>query len=235
MVLIRTFEEAFLRDYHADKKPAWDIGAGLIPGEMHLPAGQEPVAVGVCVHLNDGRHRRRHASPAPLRDRQGRALDRMTAEIFGKVTGLGRGKGGHMHLFDPVTHFSCCGIIARGCRRRCGAALRVEAPQTARSPWPSSARARPTRAPSTSRSTSPRSGTCRWCSSVEDNGYAISVEKRQATAAVPRTRAAPRPTTCPASRCRPTMRGGLQRRRRGHRAGAQGRRPHASSKSRPLA
>ncbi len=38
----------------------------------------------------------------------------MTAEIFGRVDGLGKGRGGHMHLFDPATHFSCSGIIAEG-------------------------------------------------------------------------------------------------------------------------
>ena len=38
----------------------------------------------------------------------------MAAEIFGRETGLGRGRGGHMHLFDPATHFSCSGIIAEG-------------------------------------------------------------------------------------------------------------------------
>jgi TPP-dependent pyruvate/acetoin dehydrogenase alpha subunit len=31
MVLIRTYEEAIRREYYADKKPAFDIGAGLIP------------------------------------------------------------------------------------------------------------------------------------------------------------------------------------------------------------
>src|SRR5680860_208633 len=51
MVLIRTYEEAILREYHADKSPGFDIGAGLVPGEMHLSAGQEPVAAGVCAHL----------------------------------------------------------------------------------------------------------------------------------------------------------------------------------------
>ena len=48
MVRIRQYESRILQEYHADKKPAWDIGAGLIPGEMHLSAGQEPAAVGVC-------------------------------------------------------------------------------------------------------------------------------------------------------------------------------------------
>ena len=33
MVLIRTYEEAILREYHADKQPVFDIGGGLVPGE----------------------------------------------------------------------------------------------------------------------------------------------------------------------------------------------------------
>jgi TPP-dependent pyruvate/acetoin dehydrogenase alpha subunit len=114
MVLIRVFEEAILREYHADKRPAFDIGAGLVPGEMHLSAGQEPVAAGVCAHLTAGdavtaTHRPHHLAIA-----HGVNLDRLAAEIFGRETGLGRGRGGHMHLFDPDTHFSCSGIIAEG-------------------------------------------------------------------------------------------------------------------------
>ncbi|HEV7909223.1 MAG TPA: thiamine pyrophosphate-dependent dehydrogenase E1 component subunit alpha [Pseudonocardiaceae bacterium] len=114
MVLIRTFEEAILREYHADKKPVFDIGAGLIPGEMHLAAGQEPAAAGVCAHLSTGdavtaTHRPHHFAIA-----HGVDLRKMAAEIFGRVDGLGKGRGGHMHLFDPDTHFSCSGIIAEG-------------------------------------------------------------------------------------------------------------------------
>ena len=114
MVLSRTFEEAILREYHADKKPAFDIGAGLVPGEMHLSAGQEPVAAGVCAHLRaddavTATHRPHHVAIA-----HGVDLDKMAAEIFGREGGLGRGRGGHMHLFDPDVHFSCSGIIAEG-------------------------------------------------------------------------------------------------------------------------
>lgn len=114
MVLIRTYEEAILREYHADKSPGFDIGAGLIPGEMHLSAGQEPVAAGVCAHLSaddavTATHRPHHLAIA-----HGADLRPMTAEIFGRTTGLGKGRGGHMHLFDPATHFSCSGIIAEG-------------------------------------------------------------------------------------------------------------------------
>lgn len=123
MVLIRTFEEAILREYHADKKPAFDIGAGMIPGEMHLSAGQEPVAAGVCAHLTTedavtATHRPHHFAIA-----HGIDLPRMAAEIFGRVDGLGKGRGGHMHLFDPATHFSCSGIIAEGYPPALGQAL----------------------------------------------------------------------------------------------------------------
>jgi TPP-dependent pyruvate/acetoin dehydrogenase alpha subunit len=111
MVRIRTYEEAIRRDYHADKTPAWDIGAGLIPGEMHLSAGQEPVAAGLCANLRDSDaitapHRSHHLALA-----KGVSMNAMTAEIFGRTTGLGKGKGGHMH---PSQHFSCSGIIAEG-------------------------------------------------------------------------------------------------------------------------
>lgn len=114
MVLIRTYELAIQREYHADKGPGFDIGKGLIPGEMHLAAGQEPVAVGVCAHLTGddavtATHRPHHFAIA-----HGVDLDAMTAEIFGRETGLGKGRGGHMHLFDPAVHFSCSGIIAEG-------------------------------------------------------------------------------------------------------------------------
>lgn len=114
MVLIRTFETAILREYHADKRPVFDIGAGLIPGEMHLSAGHEPVAAGVCAHLTaddaiTAPHRPHHFAIA-----HGVDLRAMAAEIFGRETGLGRGRGGHMHLFDPSHHFSSSGIIAEG-------------------------------------------------------------------------------------------------------------------------
>lgn len=114
MVLCRIYEETIQREYHADKGPGFDIGKGLVPGEMHLSAGQEPVAAGICTHLTTddavtATHRPHHLAIA-----HGVDLRRMTAEIFGRETGLGRGRGGHMHLFDPQTHFSCSGIIAEG-------------------------------------------------------------------------------------------------------------------------
>jgi pyruvate dehydrogenase E1 component alpha subunit len=130
MVEIRYYEETLAAVYMEGKLPpniqtglAFDIGAGPVPGEMHLAAGQEPVAVGICAHLSDddtvvGTHRPHHFAIA-----KGVPLDAMTAEIFGKVTGLGKGKGGHMHLFDNAHKFSCSGIVGASMPIACGAAL----------------------------------------------------------------------------------------------------------------
>lgn len=130
MLVIREFEETMVKVYlegklppHIQKGLAFDIGGGPVPGEMHLAAGQEPVAVGVCAHLRQddtvvGTHRPHHFAIA-----KGVPLEPMAAEMFGKVTGLGRGKGGHMHLFDPAHKFSCSGIVGASLPPACGAAL----------------------------------------------------------------------------------------------------------------
>ena len=130
MLVIRQFEETMVNIYLEGKLPpniqeglAFDIGSGPVPGEMHLAAGQEPVAVGSCIHPKDedtvtGTHRPHHFAIA-----KGIPLKQLAAEMFGKVTGLGRGKGGHMHLFSVEKKFSCSGIIGAGMPPACGAAL----------------------------------------------------------------------------------------------------------------
>ncbi|MFC7068779.1 thiamine pyrophosphate-dependent dehydrogenase E1 component subunit alpha [Halobaculum lipolyticum] len=123
MVTARLYEERLQNEYMEGKRPGFDISAGEIPGELHLAAGQEAAAVGVCHHLRDddtvtAPHRPHHVAIA-----KGVDLDRMTAEIFGRETGLSSGKGGHMHLFDPDVNFACSGIIAQGCPPAVGAAL----------------------------------------------------------------------------------------------------------------
>ncbi len=123
MWTIRLFEEALAQAYMEGKTPAFDIGSGPVPGEMHLAAGQEPVAVGTCAHLRQedtvvGTHRPHHFAIA-----KGVDLKKMAAEIFGKETGLGKGKGGHMHLFDVEHKFSCSGIIGASFPPALGAAL----------------------------------------------------------------------------------------------------------------
>ena len=123
MVTARHYEERLQEEYLEGKQPAFDISAGPIPGELHLAAGQEAAAAGVCHHLRPedtvtAPHRPHHVAIA-----KGVDLKRMTAEIFGRETGLGKGKGGHMHLFDPDVNFACSGIIAEGCPPAAGAAL----------------------------------------------------------------------------------------------------------------
>ncbi|TYL40724.1 pyruvate dehydrogenase (acetyl-transferring) E1 component subunit alpha [Natronococcus pandeyae] len=123
MVTARYYEERLQEEYLEGKQPAFDISAGPIPGELHLAAGQEAAAAGVCRHLRDSDtvtapHRPHHVAIA-----KGVDLKRMTAEIFGRRTGLSKGKGGHMHLFDPDVNFACSGIIAQGCPPAVGAGL----------------------------------------------------------------------------------------------------------------
>jgi pyruvate dehydrogenase E1 component alpha subunit len=123
MVTARHYEERLQEEYLEGKQPAFDISAGPIPGELHLAAGHEASGAGVCAHLRDddtvtAPHRPHHVAIA-----KGVDLERMTAEIFGRETGLCRGKGGHMHLFDPDVNFACSGIIAEGVPPAVGAAL----------------------------------------------------------------------------------------------------------------
>ena len=123
MVRIRIFEETLVEVYMEGKTPAFDIAAGPVPGEMHLAAGQEPVAAGVCAHLRPtdaitATHRPHHQALA-----HGVDMKRMAAEIFGRDAGLGHGKGGHMHLFSVEPAFGCSGIVGEGIPTAVGHAL----------------------------------------------------------------------------------------------------------------
>ncbi|MGD0188877.1 MAG: thiamine pyrophosphate-dependent dehydrogenase E1 component subunit alpha [Roseiarcus sp.] len=123
MLVSRCLEESIEKIYMEGKTPAFNMGAGPIPGEMHLSKGQEPCAVGVCAHLKPSdivtsTHRPHHVAIA-----KGVDLNKMTAEIFGKATGLSGGRGGHMHIFDPAVNFSCSGIIGESIGPAVGAAL----------------------------------------------------------------------------------------------------------------
>lgn len=123
MVRSRHFEALIKPAYFEGKSPVFNMAKGPIPGEMHLSDGQEPCAVGVCAHLRPedfvtATHRPHHVAIA-----KGVDLDAMTAEIFGKATGLSGGRGGHMHLFDARVNFACSGIVAQGLGPAVGAAL----------------------------------------------------------------------------------------------------------------
>ncbi|QQD18021.1 thiamine pyrophosphate-dependent dehydrogenase E1 component subunit alpha [Spongiibacter nanhainus] len=113
MVLAREYEEMMKRVYLEGKVPVFDMSAGPLPGEMHISSGQEPCAVGVAVHLSAAdwmvaSHRSHHQAIAKNVD-----LAAMTAEILGKESGLGGGRGGHMHLSDPKVRFTSTGIVGQ--------------------------------------------------------------------------------------------------------------------------
>lgn len=78
---------------------------GLIGGPVHLGVGQEAVAVGVTAELRKtdrvfGAHRS-HSHVLSM----GASLHRLFAEILGKETGLSKGMGGSMHLWDQPNGF----------------------------------------------------------------------------------------------------------------------------------
>lgn len=123
MATSRHFEECMAAIYLEGKQPVFDLSKGPIPGEMHLSNGQEPCAVGVCVHLRaedalSAGHRLHHFAIA-----KGVRLPEMAAEIFGKRSGLSGGRGGHMHLFDQQVNFGSSGIVGQGMSMTLGAAL----------------------------------------------------------------------------------------------------------------
>ena len=114
MRLIRAFEERLVKE----------VGTGDIPGAVHLYAGQEASATGVCLHLTDrdyisSTHRGHGHAIA-----KGVSIDGMMAEIFGRATGTCRGKGGSMHIAD-LDHgmLGANGIVGGGAPLVCGAAL----------------------------------------------------------------------------------------------------------------
>ena len=95
MLLIRRFEEKSAELYSASK----------IRGFLHLYIGEEAVAVGVMAALTPD-----DAVVATYRE-HGQALARgmsansIMAEMYGKLEGCCRGRGGSMHLFDTATRF----------------------------------------------------------------------------------------------------------------------------------
>jgi TPP-dependent pyruvate/acetoin dehydrogenase alpha subunit len=117
MVTIRAFEERVAKLF-AD---------GRIPGFVHLYAGEEAVAVGVCAHLGDrdyitSTHRGHGHCIA-----KGVPLGEMMAELFGKVGGSCKGKGGSMHIADVSRGMlGANGIVGGGPPLACGAGLTIK-------------------------------------------------------------------------------------------------------------
>ena len=90
MIFIRRFEEATEREFRK----------GKIGGYLHVYIGQEAVASGIVSALKPGDvvfcGYRDHAQALALGSDPGKVM----AELLGKRTGVSKGKGGSMHLFD---------------------------------------------------------------------------------------------------------------------------------------
>ncbi len=90
MIFVRKFEEASEREFRK----------GKIGGYLHVYSGQEAIASGILTALHSDdivfAGYRDHAHALLLGSDPGAVM----AELFGKGTGVSRGKGGSMHLFD---------------------------------------------------------------------------------------------------------------------------------------
>ena len=93
--LIRRFEEACAEHYTT----------GNIRGFLHLYIGQEAVAVGAISALLPGDYIVTHYRDHGHALARGLDTNRIMAELFGRKTGLSKGKGGSMHLFDAARRF----------------------------------------------------------------------------------------------------------------------------------
>jgi acetoin:2,6-dichlorophenolindophenol oxidoreductase subunit alpha len=114
MRTIRDFEERVHEEF----------AGGDIPGFVHLYAGEEASATGVCLHLDD-----RDAIASTHRGHghciaKGVDVIGMMAEIYGRSTGSCKGKGGSMHIADlSKGMLGANGIVGGGPPLICGRAL----------------------------------------------------------------------------------------------------------------
>jgi len=108
-----------------------EFSAGGIPGFVHLYAGEEASAVGICMNLDDrdkiaSTHRGHGHCIA-----KGCDVDGMMGEIFGREHGLCGGKGGSMHIADlSKGMMGANGIVGGGPPLICGAALTAKTLKT---------------------------------------------------------------------------------------------------------
>jgi TPP-dependent pyruvate/acetoin dehydrogenase alpha subunit len=114
MHTIRTFEDQVHKCF----------ALGEIPGFVHLYAGEEAIAVGVCAELGTddyiGSTHRGHGHAIA----KGCDVKMMMAEVFGRASGVCKGKGGSMHIADlDRGMLGANGIVGGGIPLAAGAAL----------------------------------------------------------------------------------------------------------------
>ena len=95
MLLIRRFEETCGQHY----------SLGNVRGFLHLYIGQEATGIGAITPLEARDYIVTHYRDHGHALARGLDTNRIMAEMFGKKTGLSKGKGGSMHIFDAAKHF----------------------------------------------------------------------------------------------------------------------------------
>ena len=123
MIRIRSFEQAAI----------YQSSIGRIYGALHSYEGQESCAVGICSALKPGDYvastHRGHGHCIAM----GARLDRMMAELFGRVDGYCKGKGGSLHIADlGVGMLGANGIVGAGYAIAAGAALNAKVTRNGR-------------------------------------------------------------------------------------------------------
>lgn len=107
-----------------EEKVCYFFSKGMIHGTTHLSIGQEASSVAAVMALDDGdlvsmTHRGHDLSIG-----MGIDLNKMMAELMGKVTGYCKGKGGSMHIADLESgNLGSNGIVGGGLTLAPGAAL----------------------------------------------------------------------------------------------------------------
>ena len=123
MVRIRAFEQAAM----------YQSSIGKIYGALHSYEGEESCAIGICSALRDGDYaastHRGHGHCIAM----GARMDRMMAELFGRVDGYCRGKGGSLHIADLSSGMlGANGIVGAGYAIAAGAALNAKVARNGR-------------------------------------------------------------------------------------------------------
>ena len=109
-----------------------EMATGELEGFVHLYAGEEAIAAGVCAHLDDddrisSTHRGHGHAIA-----KGCDVKAMMAELYGRQDGLCHGKGGSMHIADfEKGMLGANGIVGGGPPLVCGVGLSAKVRGTA--------------------------------------------------------------------------------------------------------
>tara|TARA_B100001013_G_scaffold213231_1_gene129793 strand:+ start:22 stop:942 length:921 start_codon:yes stop_codon:yes gene_type:complete len=117
MLKIRLFEERVAREFRK----------GDMPGFVHSYIGAEAVSTGICMHLNDDDYisstHRGHGHCIA----KGCTFKDMLAELYGRETGLCKGRGGSMHIADFARGMlGANAIVGGGIALAAGGALAIQ-------------------------------------------------------------------------------------------------------------